>query len=144
MPCHVGWPTLAWCDRHHLLPIRLLVRQHCENWGGQESREFSTATTAGLAEFPRPWLKKICRKASPTGGGAVQCVCRYADAQIRSRSARCRRNSCPFTTCLHDERRAVSSPTAAGYRLGKSAKMHANPEDEHGRCRNDAEAMHCD
>jgi len=45
---------------------------------------------------------------------------------------------------LHDGRRAVSSPTAAGYRLGKSAKMHANPEDEHGRCRNDAEAMHCD
>ena len=76
----------------------------------------------------------------------MQCVCRYADAQIRSRSARCRRNSCLFTTCsaLHDGRRAVSSPTTGGYRVGKSAKMHANPKDEHGRCRNDAEAMHCD
>jgi hypothetical protein len=33
MPCHVGWPILAWCDRHHLLPIRLLVRRTLRELG---------------------------------------------------------------------------------------------------------------
>ena len=48
----------------------------------------------------------------------MQCVCRYADAQIRSRSARCRRNSCLFTTfsALHDEdaRCPLRRPPATG------------------------------
>lgn len=47
----------------------------------------------------------------------MQCVCRYADAQIRSRSARCRRNSCLFTTCsftMGDARCPLRRPPATG------------------------------
>jgi len=111
MPNHVGIARFfAWCDRHHP-PNPAAGKADIARTGGQGSREFSTATTAGLAEFPRPWL--TCRKASPTGGGAVCSVRRYeADQRAAGEIPACLPLAQPFT--MGDVRCPLRRPAATG------------------------------
>lgn len=78
-----GWPILAWCDRHHLLPIRLLVRRTLRELGWPRIPGVQHRHNRWPRRIPPSMVEDVVRRYQP---GEEPCsVC--ADTQTRRSEA---------------------------------------------------------
>ena len=117
MPCLAMWgcPILAWCDRHHLPPNLLLVRQTLRELGWPRIPGFSTATTAGTRRIPPSMVEHVVRRHRPGEEPCAVCTQRHrseTDRRAAGEIPACSPLARPFT--MDDARCPLRRPAATG------------------------------